>query len=284
MNAPAALAGDAALLASGKGHRDENFPVASFLLAAHHRVPVMAFYAFARAADDVADNAAASAEHRLALLAAMRATLTGESDASPDARALRDVLAAHHLSAQHALDLLTAFERDCTQHRYATWDDLLDYCRYSAAPVGRYVLDVHGEDRALWDANDALCAALQIINHLQDCAKDYRAINRVYLPAQMLAAAGAREAELGAAQASPALRAAIVDGAVRTQALLRRSAGFSAAIRNRRLAVEVAVIQRLAESLTRRLIARDPLSQRVHHRKAEMAGIAAWAALRRLAA
>lgn len=284
MNAPAMLAGEAAALASGKGHRDENFPVASFLLAPHHRAPVMAFYAFARAADDVADNAAASAEAKLALLGAMRATLTGDSDESDEARALRGVLATHTLSAQHALDLLTAFERDCAVSRYQSWDELLDYCRYSAAPVGRYVLDVHGEDAALWGANDALCAALQIINHLQDCAKDYRAIDRVYLPAELLGAAGARIEELGAAQSSPALRAAIVDGAVRTQALLRQSAGFSSGIRNRRLAVEVAVIQRLAESLARRLIARDPLSQRVHHRKAEMAGLAAWAALKRLAA
>ena len=96
--------------------------------------------------------------------------------------ALRQALARARLTPQHALDLLEAFRRDVTKLRYADWDELMDYCRYSAMPVGRFVLDVHGEDRALWPANDALCAALQVINHLQDCAKDYRELDRVYLP------------------------------------------------------------------------------------------------------
>lgn len=279
-----AITAEAAALASGKGHRDENFPVASFLLKREHRAPVMAFYHFARAADDVADNAAASADEKLALLGAMRETLAGASDANPEAKALRVVLDRHALTPQHGLDLLTAFERDCTISRYASWDALMDYCRYSAAPVGRYVLDVHGEDPATWPASDALCAALQVINHLQDCGKDYRAIDRVYIPTGMLDAAGARIEDLGAAQASPALRSVIVALARRTQGLLVQSAAFSAMIRDKRLAVEVAVIQRLAESLTQRLITHDPLSERVHHGKAEMAGLAAWAAIRRLVA
>ncbi|MBA4049244.1 MAG: squalene synthase HpnC [Sphingomonas sp.] len=279
-----AAAAPAAALASGKGHRDENFPVASFLLKAEHRAPVMAFYHFARAADDVADNATASAADKLTLLAAMRAAVSGTGEASAEGLALRNTLDQHRLSPQHALDLLTAFERDCTVDRYASWDDLMEYCRYSAAPVGRYVLDVHGEDRATWPASDALCAALQVIDHLQDCGKDYRAINRVYIPTDMLDAAGARIDDLGAERASPALRSVIVAAAKRTQALLAQSAAFSAMIRDKRLAVEVAVIQRLAESLTQRLIARDPLSERVHHGKAEMAGLAAWAAIRRLVA
>ena len=279
-----AITAEAATLASGKGHKDENFPVASFLLKREHRAPVMAFYHFARAADDVADNAAASADEKRALLGSMRATLAGTSEANPESKALRAVLDQHVLTPQHGLDLLTAFERDCTVDRYATWDDLMDYCRYSAAPVGRYVLDVHGEDPATWPASDALCAALQVINHLQDCGKDYRAIDRVYIPTEMLAAAGARVEDLGAAKASPALRSVIVDMAHKTQGLLAQSAAFSGMIRDKRLAVEVAIIQRLAESLTKRLITHDPLSERVHHGKAEMAGLAAWAAIRRLVA
>ncbi|MBY0283388.1 MAG: squalene synthase HpnC [Sphingomonas sp.] len=279
-----AITAEAATLASGKGHKDENFPVASFLLKPEHRAPVMAFYHFARAADDVADNAAASTDEKLALLAAMRATLAGTSDTNPESRALRAVLDQHALTPQHGLDLLTAFERDCTVDRYASWADLMDYCRYSAAPVGRYVLDVHGEDPATWPASDALCAALQVINHLQDCGKDYRAIDRVYIPTEMLTDAGARVEELGADKASPALRSVIVALAEKTQGLLAQSAAFSGMIRDKRLAVEVAIIQRLAESLTRRLITHDPLSERVHHGKAEMAGLAAWAAIRRLVA
>lgn len=276
------MTASAATLASGKGHKDENFPVASFMLKREHRAPVMAFYRFARAADDVADNEQAPAAERLALLGAMRSTLAGTSDTNAEALALRGVLADYKLSPQHGLDLLTAFEQDCTVNRCATWDALIDYCRVSAMPVGRYVLDVHHEDRSTWAASDALCAALQVINHLQDCGKDYRAIDRVYVPMDMLAAAGADVTELGAAQSSPALRSVIVAMAERTLDLLAQSSVFSAQIRDKRLAVEVAIIQRLAESLTRRLITHDPLSERVHHRKAEMAGLAAWAALKAL--
>ncbi len=276
------MTASAATLASGKGHKDENFPVASFMLKREHRAPVMAFYHFARAADDVADNEQAPAAERLAMLGAMRSTLAGTSDTNAEALALRGVLADYKLSPQHGLDLLTAFEQDCTVNRCATWDALIDYCRVSAMPVGRYVLDVHHEDRSTWAASDALCAALQVINHLQDCGKDYRAIDRVYVPMDMLAAAGADVTELGEAVSSPALRSVIVAMAERTLDLLKQSSVFSAQIRDKRLAVEVAIIQRLAESLTRRLISHDPLSERVHHQKAEMAGLAAWAALKAL--
>ena len=273
----------AASLASGKTDKDENFPVASALLKREHRAPVMAFYRFARGADDVADNEAASADEKLALLAEMRATILGTSDGDAHSAALRETMAAHRLDPQNALDLLTAFERDCRVDRYADWPALIDYCRYSAMPVGRYVLDVHGEDRSTWPANDALCAALQVINHLQDCGKDYCAIGRVYLPLDVLAAHGADVSDLARSEASPALRAALRDLVARTDILLAQSAGFAREIRDRRLAVEVAIIHRLASSLTQRLKTRDPLSQRVHHGKIEMLGLAGLAAASQLA-
>jgi squalene synthase HpnC len=188
-------------------------------------------------------------------------------------------MAVHGLDPVHATDLLTAFERDVTVNRYADWDALIGYCRYSAMPVGRFVLDVHGEDRAVWPANDALCAALQVINHLQDCGKDFSAIGRVYLPADELAVHGATIEDLGASRASPGLSAAIVSLAHRTRSLLDQSAGFATLIRDRRLAAEVAAIHRLATSLVARLERYDPLSERVHHGKAEAAFIAARAAL-----
>ncbi len=268
--------------ASGKGHRDENFPVASKLIAPAYRAPIMAFYRYARLADDIADHATASPADKLAQLETMRATVAGESDADPAALALREVMAERGLDPVHALDLLEAFRRDVTQNRTADWDDLIDYCRYSAMPVGRFVLDVHGEDRATWPANDALCAALQIVNHLQDCGKDYRAIDRVYVPLDTLEAAGLTVESLGAATASPALLKVISDLAERTQLLLDQSAGFSRSIVDRRLGVEVAVIQRLAVSLAARLRRRDPLSERVHHGKIEALLLAASAALPRL--
>ena len=273
---------EAADLASGKTHRQENFPVAA-LFAKPFRPPVMAFYRFARTADDVADNTAAAPHEKLALLAGLRATLRGEAEADPDARVLRQVCAERGLDPQHGLDLLEAFRRDVTQLRYETWDALMDYCRWSAMPVGRYVLDAHGEDRAAtWAASDALCAALQVINHLQDCGKDRADLDRVYIPLDALAAEGTGVEALDAPVASPALRR-VLDGLLdRTDALLDASRPFAGRIRNRRLAWDVAVIQRLAEGLSARLRRRDPLSEEVHHSKAEMARLALLAGLDRL--
>jgi hydroxysqualene synthase len=272
---------DAAELASGKGHKDENFPVASVLIAPRYRAPIMAFYRFARLADDIADHETASPGEKLARLEAMRAGITGDSEEEPAAVALRAAMLERRLDAVHALDLLEAFRRDVTRLRYDSWDDLIDYCRYSAMPVGRFVLDVHGEDRALWAANDALCAALQVINHLQDCAKDYRDLDRVYLPQDMLASAGARTEDLAAPEATPALRSVIAACAERCQHLLADAAPFARSIRDRRLGVEVAVIQRLAVSLAARLRRRDPLKDRVHHGKGEALLLASGAALGR---
>src|SRR5438477_10249576 len=153
---------------------------------------------------------------------------------------------------------------DVTKLRYRDWDDLMNYCTYSAMPVGRFVLDVHGEDRSIWPANDALCAALQIINHLQDCGADYRNLDRVYVPLDALATAGATVEDLGKPAATSGLRECLRHLANRTGELLDRSAAFSPGIRDYRLAMEVAVIQALARRLVATLGIRDPLSERVH--------------------
>jgi squalene synthase HpnC len=270
---------------SGKGHRDENFPVASRLIHRRHRAPILAFYEFVRTADDIADHATLTPPEKLALMDQLEATLLGRNDDDPVAVALRSQLAARQLTPRHAQDLLTAFRMDVTKLRYRDWDDLIGYCTYSAMPVGRFVLDVHGESRALWPANDALCAALQIINHLQDCGKDYRDLDRVYIPLDVLATTGARVEELGAGPASAPLLDAIRRLARRTGDLLRDSRPFSAGIEDARLALEVAVIQTFAERLAAVLARRDPLSQRVHLGKAGVAGFGLvgliWGATRR---
>jgi len=259
--------------ASGKTSREENFPVASALIAKRHRAPILAYYRFARAADDVADHPTLSAERKLALLDRLEATLLGKCDADPAALPLRGEIATRGLSPTHALDLLTAFRLDVGKRRYADWGELIGYCRYSAMPVGRFVLDVHGEDRASWAANDALCTALQIINHLQDCGRDYRALDRVYLPLDALAASGAAVEALAAAEASPQLRACLRSLAARTANLLPEAARLPAQLADRRLAIETAVIVALARKLLALLLARDPLRERVHLTRAQMLAI-----------
>jgi squalene synthase HpnC len=263
----------AAALRSGKGSRDENFPVASRLVHPRHRGVILAFYEFVRVADDIADHPTLSEQDKLAHLDRLEQSLIGAATDEPHGTALRTALAERGLSPQHAQDLLSAFRLDVTKRRYADFDDLIGYCTYSAMPVGRFVLDVHGESRSTWPANDALCAALQIINHLQDCAADYRKLDRVYIPLDVLAAEGTSVEALGAPRAAPALRACIAKLARRTAGLLDRSGGFSRQVRDQRLALEVAVIQTLAERLVRILQTRDPLSEPVHLAKPAVAAL-----------
>jgi squalene synthase HpnC len=254
----------AAELRSGKGHHDENFPVASWLIHARHRPPILAFYEFVRVADDIADHPSLAAPEKLALLDRLEDGLTGRAEPEPVAARLRAVLDERGLSPRHAQDLLTAFRMDVTKLRYRDWDDLIHYCSFSAMPVGRFVLDVHGESRSTWPANDALCAALQIINHLQDCGNDYRNLDRVYIPQDALARHGTSVAALAAAKASPELRSCLHDLARRTAALLRQADDFSLQVADLRFALEIAVIHRVAQTLTQLLMRRDPLSERVH--------------------
>ena len=251
-------------LRSGKTDRDENFPVASWIIHPRHRALILAFYNFVRTADDVADHATLAPDQKLAYLDLLEAELLGRGETQKEALALRHALADRGMPPRHALDLLTAFRMDVTKLRYQDWDDLIHYCRYSAMPVGRFVLDVHGESTATWAANDALCAALQINNHLQDCGKDFRQLNRVYLPRDALEAVGATVEMLGAGKSSPELLQCLHGLAARNQRLLEESRCFSAEVKDFRLGLEISVIHAFADKIVRLLQARDPLCERVH--------------------
>jgi squalene synthase HpnC len=267
---------DAAQLRSGKGSGDENFPVASWLVAPPHRRPILAFYEFVRIADDIADHATLSEADKLAHLDRLEASLLGRDDHNPAGITLRAALAERDLSPQHAQDLLKAFRQDVTKHRYANWDELIDYCRYSAMPVGRFVLDVHGESRSTWPASDNICAVLQIINHLQDCVKDYRALDRVYVPLDALAAAGSSVAELDAGRSTPQLLACLHGLAQRTGNMLEEGSILPVQINDTRLSLEIAAIVTLARHFVQLLRERDPLSENVRLGKL---GVAAFGAL-----
>jgi hydroxysqualene synthase len=251
-------------LRSGKTHRDENFPVASWIIHRRHRALILAFYNFVRTADDIADHATLGERDKLTYLDLLEAELLGKGDTQPEAVNLRHALAARSMSPRHALDVLIAFRMDVTKLRYENWDEVIHYCRYSAMPVGRFMLDVHGESTSTWVASDALCAGLQINNHLQDCGKDYRDLNRVYLPRDALAAAGASVEQLGQQRAPAPLLQCLHALAVRTEALLNESKSLSAEVRDFRLGLEVSVIQGFADKIVRMLKVRDPLSERVH--------------------
>jgi squalene synthase HpnC len=266
---------------SGKTHRQENFPVGSLLIRASHRPIILAFYYFVRAADDVADDPALTAQEKIERLDRMEAALLADSssDQYPRAAALRRALAERGLATRHAQDLLKAFRLDAVKRRYADWNELISYCALSAMPVGRFVLEVHGESPSTWAASDAVCAALQINNHLQDCGEDYRDLDRVYLPMDSMAAHGLGVEALGAKAATPALRRCIAELAGRTADLLRQGEGLIGEIADWRLRLEISVIHAFAMRITRLLVSRDPLSEETHLSKWQAGGLALLAAL-----
>jgi len=255
---------------SGKWRSAENFPVGSFLIRRDLRPHVHAFYRFARNADDIADNPALSADEKVRRLDRMAAILDGApGDDSPAAKAMRESLGETRTTSQHCHDVLRAFRLDATKLRYHDWNDLMAYCRYSASPVGRQLLDLHGEGRETWPASDALCSALQVLNHLQDCGDDYRLLNRVYVPVSDLTDEGIGVEMLAADASGPRLRRVLDRVLDRTDALVATARGLPRQIVSSGLRWESAVIVQLATRLLQRLRRRDPLAGQVKLQKSD---------------
>ena len=256
---------------SGKDRGDENFPVGSVLIRRDLRDHVHAFYAFARNADDIADSPVLAPEDKIARLDVMEDVLLGRSDGgSPSAVRLRASLATTGTTPVHATELLIAFRQDATKRRYASWSELYEYCRYSAMPVGRHVLDLHGESHDTWEPSDALCTSLQVLNHLQDCARDLEALDRSYLPEDMLAANGETVETVRRSRETPGLRAVFDSLLDRVDALNRAALALPRRTRDRRLRLETGVIVELAHHLTRRLRRHDPIAARVKLTKGDV--------------
>lgn len=250
---------------SGKGAGDENFPVGSFLLPRELRPHVAIFYAYARAIDDIADNSKLAAEDKVLRLEGFARAIRGDENGSAYQKAvqMRESLRLTGVTPQHCLDLIHAFKQDATKGRYRDWAELIDYCNHSAAPVGRYLLDLHGESTKAYPYSDALCNALQVINHLQDCGEDYRNLDRVYLPQDWLAEYGAEVSDLGGKASPPALTRVIhrcTDGVGDLMIAARKLPGD---LISRSLAMESAVIVKIADRLNAMLRRDDPLAGRV---------------------
>jgi len=251
---------------SGKDAGTENFPVGSFLLPKPLRPHIAVFYRFARAIDDIADNPALAPADKIARLQGFEHALLGENagdTAYATGHRMRESLATTGITSRHCLDLIDAFKQDAVKSRYADWDELMGYCQRSAAPVGRYLLDLHAGSRDGYGPSDALCNALQVINHLQDCQDDYREMDRVYIPENWLREVGIGVAALDAPKASPALRRALDRCLDATEPLLVEARRLPAGLASRRLAMESAAIVRIAGRLMVLLRQRDPLAGRV---------------------
>ena len=259
---------------SGKGAKDENFPVGSFLLPKHLRPHVATYYAFARAIDDVADNPDLSSDEKIARLRGFEAVLRGSvsnSGGYEKAENLRASMLETNVAVRHGADLITAFVQDSTQSRYRDWTGLIGYCENSANPVGRYLLDLHGEDPAGYAQSDALSTVLQILNHLQDCGDDLREMARCYIPTDWLEEEGSSIEDVRADALTPELRRVIdrmLDGC---EDMMEEARALAPALKSRHLAMESQVIVNLASRLLKRLRKGDPLAMRVALTKSDFA-------------
>ena len=257
---------------SGKDVAYENFPVGSWLLPAKLRPHVAIFYDFARSSDDIADNPNLTPEEKVNRLDGYEAALLGHVSEHAEfekANRMRISLAETGVPQQHCIDLLAAFKQDATKLRYDDWDDLVDYCMLSAASVGRYMVDLHGGSRDGFGPSDALCVALQIINHLQDSQDDYRVLNRVYLPQDWMTEAGIDVSALTEKLTSPALRRVFDLTLANVEQLMIDARRLPVGLSSKRLAMESAAIVRIAEALIIRLRQRDLLTRRVELKKVE---------------
>lgn len=255
---------------SGKDAAYENFPVSPLVLPKKTRRHVACFYNFARAIDDIADNPALSAEEKINRLSGFEAALQGDNTddrAFDTGHAMKASLQETSVPSQHCLDLISAFKQDAVKNRYADWAELMDYCDRSAAPVGRYLIDLHGGSNNGFGPSDALCNALQVINHLQDCQADYREMDRVYLPQNWMAGEGVRDEDLNASASNHGLRAVMDLCLDETERLLSDARLLPKGVHSRGLGLMSAAIVDIAETLVVRLHDQDPLARRVALKK-----------------
>ena len=260
-----------------KTRHDENFPVASRLIPAALRPHVHIFYLCVRAADDVADDPDLPAEEKTRLLTAMDQALLDKipnDDLTRFAHDHRISAAGTGVPVDHARHLLQAFMMDVTKLRYRNWSELINYCQHSAAPVGRFLVDLHGGTDGAKPHTDALCNALQILNHLQDCKDDYRALDRVYIPTDFMRNEGCDVGDLDNDACSLAMRRVIDHILDRTDELLVRARPGPARIANFGLRLETAVIIAIAQKLSALLRRRDPIARRVELSKFQKIGAA----------
>ena len=251
---------------SGKDKAYENFPVGSLFIPPRLRPHVNTFYNFARAIDDIADSNSIEAVEKIERLTGFENAILGKDTASPGfskAHSMRQSLQETGVTNQHCIELIKAFKQDASKLRYENWDELIDYCQMSAAPVGRYLLDLHGESNKKYQASDALCNALQILNHLQDCKDDYITLNRVYLPLDWMKNNGLEVECLDASKSKPELKSLIHAVLDSTIELINLAQNLPIALANKRLAMEAGAILNVASRLEKKLRRKDPLAEAV---------------------
>ena len=258
-----------------KTAKDENFPVGR-LVNSKLRSIVQAYYTAARKADDIADDLNLSDAQKLQLLNEEEKNFFSANNTV--AGNLGRIFVGENLDCHLYTDLLEAFRRDAKNTPIEIWEQLLDYCKYSAAPVGRFMLAIHDESAAAYLPAETLCAVLQITNHLQDMKADACNLRRCYLPAQMMNKYGVEFTDICLTKATPSLQALIKDITTRLRAMLKDAKFLFSLVQSRRLKAELGVIFSLTHSMLKKIekgdvIALRPKLNLIDWQKAFLAGI-----------
>ncbi len=255
---------------AAKKPKDENFPVASLILSPDHREAVLAFYAFVRLADDIADAPGLATGEKLARLEALEQALIAGDPKVPEAARLHEADRKHKCGIAQAREMMRAFRQDAIKTRYNGWTELAAYCRLSANPVGRFLLQLHRECASAYAPADALCTALQILNHLQDCRQDHEHLGRIYIPLQWTIPTGGEKAFFDPSQ-SPARRMVLDAMLDRVDELIDRSRTLPEHLQDKRLRAQATATIALADRLIERLRRSDPVLERVEVSKTDKA-------------
>ena len=240
----------------------ENFPVASRFFNSKQRVIIMHYYNFARHCDDIADSPNKNSDDKLTQLDLVEQALYGQASMKC-ADLLRADFLAEKLDFALATDLLTAFRRDAVNTFYQTWAQLLDYCRYSAVPVGRFILALFDENPSTYMPAAALCSVLQIVNHLQDMKEDALKLKRIYIPQELLDKYHVSAKALSAAKSSKNLHFLINDVLKRCDGLLKDASILPSILKSRRLRIYICVTLALTRILIHKMYHTDILKQKV---------------------
>ena len=246
-----------------KNYKQENFPVGSFLLSNELRKKILVFYKFARAADDIADSPVLNSKEKIRRLKLFEKAFLNEKIKITKVSNLKKICKENKIKTSHALNLLKAFKQDAIKKRYKNWSELINYCKYSAVPVGRFVVDLHKETKISYKYSDPLCIALQILNHIQDCKKDYREIDRVYLPSTLLKKYKVNLSQLDNNYSEENLRLALNEILFHTEKLIINANKFKKKMKNRKLYRETTFILEIAKRLLKLLKKKDPLKEKV---------------------
>lgn len=247
-----------------KNAADENFPV-GLLMNPKLRPLIQAYYRAARCADDIADNNQLDSQEKLHLLNEAEKAFLNPNDANqaPEAANLGRLFRAENLDASLYADLLKAFRRDAENRRPRVWDELIDYCNYSAVPVGRFMLAIHNENPSTYLPAAVLCAVLQIVNHIQDIKYDIVSLNRIYLPEDMSRQYGVRDSDLYLTASSAGLTALKLEILERLKSMLKDAEILPAIVKSLRLKIELGIIFSLTNCMINKLERSDILAAEI---------------------